>query len=968
MARRHFAKGVVSKTNVPFEFWMDELKANGESVIPANQTNRIAKTILRKADPKQYLLSHATIVASVDAYAPKGVKIGKQFNRGVQIDVKYPEYRIKPDCHSIINSNGDAWNRPLLLSTYRTFVGAQNFCFVPDTKVLMADGTLRAIQDITVGDEVIGGSGLPRKVVHKHVRDYEGEVRLVYTGHNKQPIVSTPNHPFARLDKESCVKCGKKLPIHSRPSSYKNRLERTMCTDCGRKNKRPANNVIEARRVRADELEPRAILFAPIPKISGSINSSDDKNRIARLMGFYLAEGTLIKQGNRYNGIIFTVGTKETNFIQQILDCVRALEPGNLPVVSLSRHSEHCTRIVVYSARLANILFDNCGVYSHSKKLSLSWINTASPEEIKHLIGSYISGDADVHSITQRIRLCSISLDLLQQVQFLASTVKWSGFIVDHSVKLGSSNTVMFADGTTHEIISRHQAHILHFDVQSSKEICEYATDHKKQTRNIAAGDLKFYEDKKITFVNKIEVDKYKGKVFNLEVETDHSYVINGNVQVFNCEHIQLPELSKGFIVDAIARDIGNSVYIDILVATDKKHADLVQDITSGKLNSLSMGCQSQFTICTKCGNVAYDDATLCPCITVDGKGSKFYDEDGIEHSVAELIGHVSVPNSNVFIEASWVHTPAFTGAVRRNVLNDDDEKLAALIESAQASKVIPNIGGTRKRANLVTKVSAEDSMPAGPAEAAPTPPEEAASEPKDVPDADDPPGKSLDALQDLFKSAPSTGNEEPAGAESGVTAPGIGETPDTEGKTPDADAPGDEKPGKAEGDKLDRVVGKIEDSIIDAVIKKIEERFNPKPEDVGSVMITTPSVEAQNENLVTASMIAQAVLKDDAFASDLKSIADRLLVSVSRTASGGRLKDVTHRDMLVLLWAIDKRKGREYPTSLYKVAMKVGSMAQYPSRTAFLASAKMQLGRALTPADVAFFIEKSELTSIAGF
>lgn len=138
-------------------------------------------------------------------------------------------------------------------------------------------------------------------------------------------------------------------------------------------------------------------------------------------------------------------------------------------------------------------------------------------------------------------------------------------------------------------------------------------------------------------------------------------------------EHIQIPAMSRGKIIDAAARDIGDSVYVDILVATDRKHKPLVEAITSGKLGTLSMGCQVQFTICTKCGNVAYDETQLCPHIRYQ-KGAEFYDELGNKRRIAELCGHLnSEPGSVKFIEASWVANPAFTGAVLRSILTPEE-------------------------------------------------------------------------------------------------------------------------------------------------------------------------------------------------------------------------------------------------------------------------------------------------------
>ncbi|HED38621.1 MAG TPA: hypothetical protein ENI76_10330, partial [Ignavibacteria bacterium] len=150
-------------------------------------------------------------------------------------------------------------------------------------------------------------------------------------------------------------------------------------------------------------------------------------------------------------------------------------------------------------------------------------------------------------------------------------------------------------------------------------------------------------------------------------------------------EHIQIPELSKGFVVDTIARDLGETCYIDILVATDRKHKMLINDIMDENICAMSMGCISLFTICSKCGNVASDDSQLCPCILYDGKGSKFKDESGISHKIAELVGHVSVPNSNQFMDASWVRNPAFSGAQRRNILNPDTVSIASKLDEVSS-------------------------------------------------------------------------------------------------------------------------------------------------------------------------------------------------------------------------------------------------------------------------------------------
>jgi hypothetical protein len=139
-------------------------------------------------------------------------------------------------------------------------------------------------------------------------------------------------------------------------------------------------------------------------------------------------------------------------------------------------------------------------------------------------------------------------------------------------------------------------------------------------------------------------------------------------------EHVQVEELSKGRIIDAVMRDVGESIYVDILVATDRKHTELVNQILSGDMNGMSMGCSVDFTICTKCGHVAADEPQMCKHVKYE-KGNWFFDESGNKHRVAELCGHETTGETGgvTFIEASWVAVPAFKGAVARNTLEIPD-------------------------------------------------------------------------------------------------------------------------------------------------------------------------------------------------------------------------------------------------------------------------------------------------------
>lgn len=520
MARKHYARALVEQADVHFDQWMETIRNQNEGAVPKDHVNRIAKSVLRKADPRQYLLSHATIVASVDAYQPKGARTGRQMNRGVQIDVKYPDFRIKPECHEIVNNNGDAWERGLLLSTYRSFIGAHNYL-----------------------------------------------------------------------------------------------------------------------------------------------------------------------------------------------------------------------------------------------------------------------------------------------------------------------------------------------------------------------------------------------------------------------EHIQIPELSKGFIVDAIARDLGKTAYIDILVATDRKHGQLITDIQSGEISAMSMGCISLFTICTKCGNVASDDSQLCPCVMYEGKGTKYRDESGVEHPISELIGHVSVPNSNQFIEASWVRNPAFKGAVRRNILNGDAQHVAAKMTEAalvyELRRSADPIDGVARAASARVAQQGQDDSQAP-----------------------------LDLDSDADIGLDDQGGQGGQGQSSGGQDQG-----GQGGQAPDAPA----------SDKIDSLLDNIQEKLLTIIVDKLGDKLKPKPEDVPSV--APANLMSGEDNMVRASRFDAALAK--AFPGSPKLV--RWASKAYRIVHVGGVKAVranklTPRDLIILSWIEDRVRGREYPAALYKAAMQVGSISDYPSEASFIAACRMKLSRELNPDEQIFLKWKGRIASVAKF
>jgi hypothetical protein len=181
---------------------------------------------------------------------------------------------------------------------------------------------------------------------------------------------------------------------------------------------------------------------------------------------------------------------------------------------------------------------------------------------------------------------------------------------------------------------------------------------------------------------------------FDYLIKPETSHLVNNNddawtnevlklshrsfVGAFNfVEHFQNSKYAKGHILDAVLRkiNIAGDIWVyfcDILVATDITHEKLVSDIRDGKVRYLSMGCVTDLVICSYCGTHVTDANTYCNHLSFQ-KGTFLADDDGIPRRIAELCGHKTMPNGGVkFVEASWVATPAFPGASKRNIVAEE--------------------------------------------------------------------------------------------------------------------------------------------------------------------------------------------------------------------------------------------------------------------------------------------------------
>lgn len=119
--------------------------------------------------------------------------------------------------------------------------------------------------------------------------------------------------------------------------------------------------------------------------------------------------------------------------------------------------------------------------------------------------------------------------------------------------------------------------------------------------------------------------------------------------------------------------------YADILIATHRDFGTLVDGIATNKILYMSMGCDAEIITCSKCGHVSSSEHDSCDH-SLNAKGKYFIDNAGVRRICADVLG-TKEKGSTTFVEASWLTVPpAFHGAVKRNVLPIEKDKMVHVI------------------------------------------------------------------------------------------------------------------------------------------------------------------------------------------------------------------------------------------------------------------------------------------------
>lgn len=360
-------------------------------------------------------------------------------------------------------------------------------CFLAGNKVMLANGVNKNIEDMEVGDTVVTHNGNIRKVVRKFYNFYDGEIVSFKVAGSDLTTTATANHPYLSVLKEDLT--------------YKDHDRKEI----------DFNNLIQWREI--GTLKEGDFLVIPKSRFYQGETPTD----LMYVYGLYLAKGYIKKQNGEIIGVGFDFGVDE----QQYADTVaKTIEKHFNCKCALTERPDKCTLTVTcYGKEVGEHFYKLLGEYPHAKQVNETLIYD---KNALYLVAGFIDGDTTITTTSEALayQLKRI-LDNHGIINSIRQQTRKNREFNDFQISIGSSEVNKLV-GISNGI---HQA--------EPKEEQEFV----------------FNLDEYILLpIKELSKSDYKGIVYNLEVEDDHSYVVN-NLAVHNChDHWDLKENNTDFV------------------------------------------------------------------------------------------------------------------------------------------------------------------------------------------------------------------------------------------------------------------------------------------------------------------------------------------------------------------------------------------------------------------------------------
>jgi predicted nucleotide-binding protein (sugar kinase/HSP70/actin superfamily)/intein/homing endonuclease len=395
-------------------------------------------------------------------------------------------------------------------------------CFLKDTGITTENYLQKTIQDIKIGDKVLTHKGRFKKVTKTFCRDYQGEILKVDCG-GKLKLEITPDHPI--LLAKSFIK----------------------------NHKRIINNL---RFTPINEAEKGDFIAIPVPKLSKEVQylkwDKEYKREpkweeirkfpyspdLLRLIGYWLAEGNIQydtdknKNGQKYpRGLVFNFSPKETNYIKDVANIIDKNFDARVSQYYYPEKRPNNFSLNIGNRNLADIVYCLCGEHCDKKVLHSDLIHLK-PDLQKNILKGFFRGDGGLRDMYGETTYRAVTTS-----ENLANQLFW--LLIRNRIKTSFSKQ---------NINNRKLSWMLKIsNAQGIKKLNDEFINITNRKNNVRFRESRDYF---LVPIRKIDKINFKGEVYNLEIEDDHSYVANF-LAVHNC----MPETTVRPILQKISQE-----------------------------------------------------------------------------------------------------------------------------------------------------------------------------------------------------------------------------------------------------------------------------------------------------------------------------------------------------------------------------------------------------------------------------
>lgn len=449
-----------------------------------------------------------------------------------------------PDAKTIIEIGGQD-SKVIILENKVAIDFAMNLvCLSEDTKIIMDDYLPKPITQIRTGEKVLTHKGRFRKVNQVFERSYQGNILEIALSKLKSFKI-TPQHKILSLKRKD-VKC------------YQNHTRNNIAVckpqsrnSCKKRCTKYMNFSWEPKFIPAEELEKGDFVATPLsldremsnsPSIDYSLVKTEPrtfrpfkiidkfvfKSDLLRLLGYYLAEGYILYNRARRNkeikypcGVSFVFNINEQDYIDDIKNIISE-NFSNLNIKTYNIPERKTAVISIYSKVLAEYFQYLCSSKADKKKLNVKLLNLK-PILQKEILKGFFRGDGYLkvrgknvsgsNKTPNRYVASTVSKDLAHQLYWL---------FLRNQIRVTFRKSLSRTKGGKYVyFISIHGSEINKLDALS----VEITRDSSKSF---------IYSNWIFEPIREIKKSKFNGKVYNLNVEEDNSYIAN-LMSVKNC-------------------------------------------------------------------------------------------------------------------------------------------------------------------------------------------------------------------------------------------------------------------------------------------------------------------------------------------------------------------------------------------------------------------------------------------------